>query len=318
MVGAVIVHQARIIGEGYTSPYGGNHAEVNAINAVKNKSLLKEATIYVSLEPCSHYGKTPPCANLIIKHQIPNVVIGCIDTFSKVSGEGIKLLEQNGCNVTVGILESDCKHINKRFFTYHEQKRPYIILKWAVTQDGFISPENNNGITWISNNFSKQQVHKLRAEEQAILIGTNTAINDNPKLNCRTWLGKNPLRIVLDRKLRIPKNNHIYNQQISTIIITEVEVENKDNLFFETINYNKSIVKQICDIAYKYEIQSIIIEGGSKTIQTFIDEKTWDEAHIYTGDSCFKKGVKAPIFNGNFISETKIKTDTFKIYSNDS
>ena len=318
MVGAVIVFQNKIIGEGYTSSYGGNHAEVNAINSVQDKDLLKKATIYVSLEPCSHYGKTPPCANLIIKHQIPNVVIGCIDTFSKVSGKGVKLLEQHGCNVTVGILEAECKEINKRFFTYHEQNRPYIILKWAVTQDGFIGPENNNGITWISNNFSKQQVHKLRAEEQAILIGTNTAINDNPKLNCRSWQGKNPIRIVLDRKLRIPKENYIYNQQINTIIITEVEVENKDNLFFETINYNKSIVKQICDIAYKYEIQSIIVEGGSKTIQTFIDENIWDEAQVYTGNSYFQNGVKSPKFKGSLIYETKIKTDTFKIYSNDS
>lgn len=318
MVGAIILFKDRIIGEGYTSQYGGNHAEVNAINSVQDKSLLKEATIYVSLEPCSHFGKTPPCANLIIKHQIPNVVIGCIDTFSKVSGKGIALLKQNGCKVTVGILEAECKAINKRFFTFHEKKRPYIILKWAVTQDGFISPKDNNGITWISNNFSKQHVHKLRTEEQAILVGTNTAITDNPQLTSRSWRGNSPVRIILDRKLKIPKEHHIYDQQIKTIILTEVDAENKDNLFFETIDYNNSIVKQICNIAYKYELQSIIVEGGSKTIQTFINENIWDEAQVYTGTSYFKSGIKAPEFKGNIVSQTKIKSDIFKIYSNDS
>ena len=200
MVGAVIVSNNKIIGEGYTSAYGGSHAEVNAINSVGNKSLLKEATLYVTLEPCSHFGKTPPCSDLIIKHKIPNVVIGCIDDNIKVAGQGIKKLKNAGCKVIVGVLEHECKTHHKRFFTFHNKKRPYIILKWAETPDGFIAPKTKQEQkpVWITNSYSRQLVHKWRSEEQAILVGTNTVLEDNPSLTTRTWTGENPIRVVID------------------------------------------------------------------------------------------------------------------------
>ena len=321
MVGAVIVHNEIIIGEGWHYQAGQPHAEVNAINSVKDKSLLKEATIYVSLEPCSHFGKTPPCANLIIEHHIPNVVIGCIDSFSEVSGKGIQKLKNNGYTVTVGVLENECIEVNKRFFTFHNKKRPYIILKWGETNDGFISPENNTEITWITNTYSRQLVHKLRAEEHAILVGTNTAITDNPKLDCRTWKGNNPVRIVLDRTLRIPNDYYLFDGNIKTIIITTTDSiknqESKTNLIYETIDFSENIATQICDVLYKHQLQSVIIEGGSKTLQSFIDEKLWDEARVFKGVTTFLEGIKAPEFKGIVVGSIPIKEDTLTIYNND-
>ncbi len=330
MVGAVIVYNSRIIGEGYTSLYGGNHAEVNAIHSVKNKSLLKKSTIYVSLEPCSHFGKTPPCSQLIIKHQIPTIIIGCIDESALVSGSGVKQLKANGCTVIIGVLEDECKEINKRFFTYHNKKRPYIFLKWAQTQNGFIAPKNNTKITWISNNFSKQLAHKLRAEEQAILVGTNTVITDNPKLNCRNWIGNNPVRIILDKNLRIPKGYHVFDGRVKTIVITEQSekdgnfkhltkhlFDRKQKLVFETIDFTKNVASQIAAVLYKHEIQSVIIEGGSKTLQTFIDANLWDEALVFTGTPSFKNGIKAPVLSGKLIETLHIKSDTLNTYFND-
>lgn len=294
---------------------GQPHAEVNAINSVQDKSILKEATIYVSLEPCSHFGKTPPCANLIIEHKIPNVVIGCIDSFSEVSGKGIKKLEDAGCNVTIGVLESECLTLNKRFFMYHNKKRPYIILKWAETQDGFIAPENNNGITWITNSYSKQLVHKLRATEQAILVGTNTALIDNPKLNTREWFGNSPTRIVIDRNLKIPKENYLLDESIKTIILTEEDKENYNQTFFEKIDFSDNLALQICKVLHQHQLQSIIIEGGSQTLQTFIDANLWDEAHVFTGETEFKNGVKAPeLKNEKLLLTRKINNDTQKKY----
>jgi len=325
MVGSVIVHNEIIIGEGWHYQAGQPHAEVNAINSVKDKTLLKEATIYVSLEPCSHFGKTPPCANLIIEHNIPNVVIGCVDSFSEVSGKGIEKLQHNGCNVTVGVLEKECIALNKRFFTYHTKKRPYIILKWAESEDGYISPllnplskvEEAIGPVWITNTYSRQLVHKLRAEEQAILVGTNTAITDNPKLDIRTWKGHNPVRIVLDRTLKVSTNNHLFDGSIKTIVLTEIEKQNLENLFFEVIDFSKNIGSQICEALYKHQLQSVIIEGGSKTLQSFINEKLWDEAHVFKGASTFSEGVKAPIFKGILLASKHIKEDTLTIYSNE-
>lgn len=308
MVGAVIVYKNKIIGEGYTSEYGGNHAEVNAINAVANKSLLKEATLYVTLEPCSHYGKTPPCSDLIIKHQIPNVVIGCIDDNKKVAGKGIEKLKNAGCNVAVGVLEVDCKTHHKRFFTFHNKKRPYVILKWAETADGFIAPKTKNELkpVWITNAFSRQLVHKWRAEEQAILVGTNTVIQDNPSLTVRDWIGQNPMRVVIDSDNKLSKKYAVFNNDAETIVINK-----------NTIDFSKKIAQQICDVLYKKEVNSVIIEGGAKTLQTFIDDNIWDEARVFTGNTQFKTGVEAPIFNGNLISEEKIMTDSLKIYVND-
>ena len=308
MVGSVIVLNNKIIGEGFTSAYGGNHAEVNAINSVANKEILKEATIYVTLEPCSHFGKTPPCSDLIIKHQIPNVVIGCVDDNLKVAGKGIKKLMENGCNVTVGVLEKECKQHHKRFFTFHNKKRPYIILKWAETKDGFIAPKTKNEKkpVWITNSYSRQLVHKWRAEEQAILVGTNTVSHDNPSLTTRDWVGQNPVRIIIDRDEKLSKSFAVFNHESQHLIIS------KNN-----INFSKNVAAQICDILFQNDINSVIIEGGSKTLQTFIDENLWDEARVFYGNIAFKKGIKAPIFQGKFIAETHILNDKLKFYLND-
>ena len=308
MVGCVISHNHNIIGEGFTSPYGGNHAEVNAIASVSDKTLLKESTLYVTLEPCSHYGKTPPCANLIVSHQIPKVVIGTLDTHSKVSGNGIEILKSSGCDVTVGVLEEECKSHHKRFFTFHNKKRPYIILKWAESNDGFIAPsfKTEQKPVWISNEISRQLVHKWRAEEHAILVGATTVLSDNPSLTVRDWAGQNPVRIVLDRYNNLPKNSGVFNKASETIVISEHEID-----------FNNNIASQVCNFLFKEEIQSVIIEGGSKTLQLFIDENLWDEARIFKGNMNLKTGVKGPVFSGTLISETQISKDVLKTYMND-
>ena len=330
LVGCVIVYKNEIIGEGWHYQSGKPHAEVNAINSVKNQTLLTEATIYVSLEPCSHFGKTPPCANLIIEKGIKNVVIGSVDPNPKVAGNGIKLLKEHGCIVTEGVLENECNLLNKRFFTFHQKKRPYIILKWAETNDGFIAPIKTNRKevkpVWITNKTSRQLVHKWRAEEQSILVGTQTVIDDNPSLTTRDWQGNSPIRIVLDRKLRIPGKASILDGSLKTIVITDDESvisaslndrKSKQNIHIETINFSDNIATQICGITYRYNIQSIIIEGGAKTLQTFIDVDLWDEARIFTGNSSFNEGTKAPVLKGNLIFEEKINQDTLRIYNND-
>ena len=293
------------------------------MNSVKNKALLKETTIYVTLEPCAHFGKTPPCADLLVKHQFKNVVIGCVDANDLVAGKGIERLKKAGINVIVGVLEHECKAHHKRFLTVQEKKRPYIILKWAETKDGFIAPltRNEQKPVWISNKISQQLVHKFRSEEHAILVGTNTVIADNPKLNVRSWFGKNPVRIVLDRSLRIPENSNVFDGSVKTIVITKAKENRNDQqseaLFFEVIDFNENIAEQICTVLQKHQIQSVIIEGGTKTLQTFIDANLWDEARIFTGDTFFEKGIKGPIFLAKIISETKIKNDILKIYNND-
>ncbi|WP_348798825.1 bifunctional diaminohydroxyphosphoribosylaminopyrimidine deaminase/5-amino-6-(5-phosphoribosylamino)uracil reductase RibD [Flavobacterium adhaerens] len=297
LVGSVIVYKGKIIGEGWHQKAGEAHAEVNAINSVKDKSLLKNATIYVSLEPCSHFGKTPPCSDLIIKHKIPRVVIGTIDPFAKVSGNGIKKLIEAGIHVTVGILENECNELNKRFFTFHQKKRPYIILKWAQSQDGFIAPltKNEKKPVWISNSYSRQLTHKWRTQEQAILVGTQTVIDDNPKLNTRDWFGKNPIRIILDAKNRIPKESAVFDNATHTIVFTNSEkLALKENIVFEKINFKENISEQILTSLYKHNIQSVIIEGGLQTLQTFIDANLWDEARIFTGKATLSEGIKAP------------------------
>ncbi|MDB9732821.1 bifunctional diaminohydroxyphosphoribosylaminopyrimidine deaminase/5-amino-6-(5-phosphoribosylamino)uracil reductase RibD [Polaribacter sp.] len=319
-VGAVIVYQNKIIGEGFTSPHGENHAEVNAINAVENKSLLKEATIFVTLEPCSHFGKTPPCADLIVKHQLKQVVIGCLDSNSLVAGKGISRLEEAGINVIVGVLETECRMHHKRFFTVQENKRPYIILKWAETKDGFVAPKskNENKPVFISNTYSQQLVHKLRSTEHAILVGTKTVLADNPKLNIRSWSGENPIRVVLDSALRIPKNLNILDGSAKTIVITaarDKKIISSKDLIFEEIDFSKNIAKQVCEVLSKYDIQSLIVEGGTQTLQSFIDEKLWDEALVFVGNTSFSKGVKSPIITNEF-KEEFIEDDVLKRYIN--
>ncbi|TRX36266.1 bifunctional diaminohydroxyphosphoribosylaminopyrimidine deaminase/5-amino-6-(5-phosphoribosylamino)uracil reductase RibD [Flavobacterium restrictum] len=318
-VGAVIVVDDCIIGEGYTAPYGGSHAEVNAINAVKDKTLLEKATLYVSLEPCSHFGKTPPCCDLIIQYKIPNVVVGILDTNIKVAGKGIQKLRESGTRVTVGVLEADCYESNKRFFTFHEKKRPYIILKWAQSQDGFIAPLVKDEIkpVWITNPISRQLVHKWRSEEQAILVGTQTAIDDNPKLNTRDWSGKNPIRLVLDQHNRIPKSSHIFDNQTQTIIFTKQEILfNQENTIFETIDFEQNTVPQILEVLYQYQIQSVLIEGGTQLLNTFLAANIWDEARVFIGKKEFKTGIKAPeVPKGNTQKHT-ILDDELQIISN--
>nr|WP_315163264.1 bifunctional diaminohydroxyphosphoribosylaminopyrimidine deaminase/5-amino-6-(5-phosphoribosylamino)uracil reductase RibD [uncultured Flavobacterium sp.] len=297
MVGSVIVYNDMIIGEGWHKKAGEPHAEVNAINSVKDKSLLQKATIYVSLEPCSHFGKTPPCCDLIIKNKIPNVIIGSVDPNIKVAGNGIKKLIEAGATVTVGVLETECYDLNKRFFTFHQKKRPCIILKWAETKDGFIAPieKLEQKPVWITNPYSRQLVHKWRTEEQAILVGTQTVIDDNPKLDARDWFGNNPIRLVIDQNNRITKNSHIFDNQTKTIIFSKIKTEiAEENTIFEVIDFEQNIAQQIIVILYKYQIQSVIIEGGKQTLQTFIDANLWDEARIFIGNSHFNTGTKAP------------------------
>ena len=306
-VGAVVVHDDLIIGEGYTSVFGGNHAEVNAINAVKDKSLLSQSTIYVSLEPCSHFGKTPPCCNLIIENNIPNVVIGVTDSNEKVAGNGIKKLLEAGINVVVGVLEKECYQSNIRFFTFHEKKRPFIILKWAETQNGFIAPKirSQQKPVWITNEYSRQLVHKWRSEEQAILVGTQTVIDDNPMLNVRDWTGKNPIRIVLDLNNRIPQESHIFDKSQETFVITNDDIFN-----------NNKLAQEIANFCYNKNIQSIIIEGGSRTLQTFIDANIWDEARIFKSNNYFDDGIKAPILEAKIFEKFLIDGDELLIYRN--
>ena len=309
MVGSVIVHEDSIIGEGYTSKYGGNHAEVNAIHSVQDKSLLKQATLYVTLEPCSHYGKTPPCSDLIIAHKIPKVVIGCVDDNKKVAGKGIERLINAGCQVIVGVLEEACKEHHKRFFTFHNKKRPYVILKWAETKDGFIAPASKDTLkpVWITNEYSRQLVHKWRVEEQAILVGTNTVLNDNPSLTVRDWTGENPIRIVIDKKNDLTTEYNVLNNEAKTIIINNNLINKSEG----------NTAEQILNLLMENEITSVIIEGGSKTLQTFIDANLWDEARVFVGDIYFKQGIKAPVFSGKLISEQFIKEDVLKKYIND-
>jgi diaminohydroxyphosphoribosylaminopyrimidine deaminase/5-amino-6-(5-phosphoribosylamino)uracil reductase len=322
MVGSVIVLNDEIIGEGWHKKAGEPHAEVNAINSVKDKELLKKSTIYVSLEPCSHYGKTPPCANLIVEKGIKKVVIGIIDSNSKVSGKGILHLQQNGCDVIVGVLPDECFKLNKRFFTFHKKKRPFIILKWAETKDGFIDKNRNekeeNSPNWISNQYSQQFVHKMRAEEQAILVGTITALKDNPSLTVRSWEGENPLRVVLDRTAKIPKDYRLLNDGLKTIVFSEVKhsADSYGNVIFEHIDFCKNVPEQICEVLYNYEIQSVIIEGGAQILQSFIDVNLWDEAFVFVGNLKFNEGLKAPKLKKVPCEIRKISDDTLSVYKN--
>ena len=307
-VGCCIVYKNNIIGEGYTSSAGCNHAEINTIESVKDKSQLKEAVLYVTLEPCSHFGKTPPCTNEIIKNRIPKVVIGTLDPNPKVCGNGVKELEKAGIKVYIGVLEKQCKDHHKRFLTYVNKKRPYIILKWAETDDGFIAPETKKELkpVWISNKHSRQLVHKWRATEQSILVGANTIRQDNPKLTARNSTGTNPSIIIINRENDLDKNQDVFKSKADKIIITE-----------KLIDFNKPIAIQISNILYKKKINSVIIEGGLKTLTTFIQENIWDEARIFKSPVKFEKGVRAPIIKIKPKYETKIIDDQLSIIYNE-
>ena len=316
MVGSVIVYNGKVVGEGYHKRFGSHHAEVNAINSVKDKSLLSECTLYVNLEPCSHFGKTPPCSDFIIKHKIPKVVIGCIDTYSEVSGTGIEKMRKAGIDVKVAILEKESRELNKRFFTFHEKKRPYIILKWAESKDGFIAPKNQTKPFWMTSSESKNLVHKWRAEEEAILVGRITAEKDNPSLTVREIKGDNPIRIVIDKDLKLSEDLNLFNSESETIIFNEIKSDNQSDNNYIKIEFN-NVINSILEGLHKQNIQSLIIEGGTKTLQSFIDKNLWDEARIFTTDMKIENGVKSPIINREISFEKQIDTDSLKIIVND-
>jgi diaminohydroxyphosphoribosylaminopyrimidine deaminase/5-amino-6-(5-phosphoribosylamino)uracil reductase len=304
----VIVFENTIIAEGYTSPYGGAHAEVNAIQSVRDPKILEKSTLYVTLEPCAHFGKTPPCSDLIIAHKIPRVVIGCLDEHDKVCGKGISKLKAAGCEVIVGVLETECKIHHKRFFTYHSKKRPYIILKWAESKDGFIAPLIKSEIkpVWISSLRSRQLVHQWRAEEQAILVGANTVAQDNPSLTTRDVEGPNPIRIIIDLKNTLPESSQVFNSEAKTIKLTKNEIDP-----------NKPLAAQVSKALYLNKITSVIVEGGQKTLQAFINEGLWDEARIFSSETYLKEGIKKPQLKSIPVKETLIDSDSLKIILND-
>ena len=312
LVGCVIVHDGKIIGEGWHKKYGEAHAEVNAVESVSNKALLKEATLYVNLEPCSHQGKTPPCAEMITRHQIRKVVIANVDTNPKVSGSGIKKLRDAGVEVISGVLQREGRDLNRRFFTFVEKQRSYIILKWAETDDGFIAHENYES-KWISNDNSRQLVHRWRTEEDAVLVGTRTALHDNPQLNVREWTGRNPTRVFIDRFLRLDEKLNLFDRSQPTLCYNLLKHEEHHNLKLIRLDEGTFWEDMIHDL-YMRNIQSVIVEGGGLTLQTFIDGGWWDEARIFRSHHTFGKGIKGPLIRGKLISEDKIKDDQLSIY----
>jgi diaminohydroxyphosphoribosylaminopyrimidine deaminase/5-amino-6-(5-phosphoribosylamino)uracil reductase len=318
MVGCVIVHNDKIIGEGYHKQYGGKHAEVNAIECVKNQSLLKESILYVNLEPCSHHGKTPPCCEFIANKKIPKVVVGCKDYSKKVNGKGITYLEKN--NVKVILHNSyNSKILNKRFFNFHKNNRPYIILKWAETKDGFIDlmrSNNQKGVNWISTEYTKILVHKWRAEEDAILVGRKTVENDNPELTVREYKGINPIRIVIDPDLKLNSNYKIFNKSSKTIILNKIQNKESNNVIFLKAG-NKEMIESLMKYLQKIEIISLIVEGGKKTIESFLNSNYWDEARVIKGDKKFTNGIKAPNLNRKYSNVENLGKDRIYTYFND-
>jgi diaminohydroxyphosphoribosylaminopyrimidine deaminase/5-amino-6-(5-phosphoribosylamino)uracil reductase len=319
MVGAVLVHDNKVIGEGYHKLYGHPHAEVNCINSVKDedKHLVEHSAIYVSLEPCAHFGKTPPCADLLIRHKIPTVVIGCRDPFGQVDGKGIDKLKDAGINVITGILENECKELNKRFFTYHTAKRPYIILKWAQSKNHKIANADYSRVL-ISNAYSNRLVHKWRSEEAGIMVGTNTALYDDPALNTRQWTGPNPVRLVVDVNLRLPRCLKVFDKQQRTIVFNSLKHEEENNLTFYKISHASSLITEIISACYKLNIQSVLIEGGSKLAQSFVNENLWDEARIIENTQLIiADGLPAPVLSNQHLIHTQtVSTDVVSFYVN--
>lgn len=341
MVGAVLVYQNSIIGEGYHQQYGKAHAEVNCIASVAeaHRHLISKSVMYVSLEPCAHFGKTPPCADLIIKHKIPEIVIGCRDPFREVDGKGIEKLKTAGIKVEVGMLEKECHDLNKRFFTFHTKQRPYIILKWAQTADGKIAslnPSTSKGGTLkdsdrrrivhdrlrISNEYSNRLVHKWRSEEAAILIGTNTALMDNPELTTRLWPGHSPVRLVLDMNLRLPVSLKVFNREVPSIIFNSIREGKEDNLQYYRLNKDENIIHGLMNALYQLNIQSVLVEGGARLLQSFIDESIWDEARVITnqqlklnGEKENDSGLTAPSLKNSLRAElVKLQGDIVEIF----
>lgn len=303
MVGAVIVHNEKIIGEGYHQQFGEAHAEVNAVNSVDNQEILSECTIYVSLEPCSHFGKTPPCADLLVEKNFKRVVVGTLDAHAKVFKKGIKRLEDHGIDVTVGVCEAECLELNRAFFTFHEKKRPYVLLKWAQTKNGLLdNSEGKQGeVSWISSRETQVKVHGWRNEYQSILVGKNTVLNDDPSLTIRAVKGKNPIRIVLDSQNEIPSNATVKDSNVQTIVFNKEKEGNENGVQY--IQLNDLNPQHILESLFKQQIQSVLIEGGGSVLQSFIDANLWDEARIITGNTNFSSGTQAPNIEGQKIRE---------------
>ncbi|MBC7828825.1 MAG: bifunctional diaminohydroxyphosphoribosylaminopyrimidine deaminase/5-amino-6-(5-phosphoribosylamino)uracil reductase RibD [Chitinophagaceae bacterium] len=341
MVGAMLVHENRIIGEGYHQYYGGPHAEANCIGSVKeaDRHLISEAVLYVSLEPCAHFGKTPPCADLIIENSIREVVVGCRDPFIEVNGKGIEKLRDAGTRVTTGVLEEKCRELNKRFFTFHTQHRPYILLKWAQTQNGKIAAPPNppqsvdrdalHERLYISNEYTNRVVHKWRSEEASILVGTNTALLDDPALTNRYFPGNSPVRLVVDMDLELPSGLKIFTDgQAYTIIFNSKkhEINNlsshaeSQGIGFYQVTHDVSLVHQIVHALYQLNIQSVLVEGGARLLQSFIDEELWDEVRVITNSELqVPDGLSAPsLFNQRLIEEDAIMSDQIHYFANNS
>jgi diaminohydroxyphosphoribosylaminopyrimidine deaminase / 5-amino-6-(5-phosphoribosylamino)uracil reductase len=331
MVGAVLVYDDKIIGEGWHQQYGGPHAEVHAVRDAKEKGfsdLISQSTLYVSLEPCAHVGKTPPCTDLIIQHKIPAVVIGSTDPFKAVNGKGIDKLKKAGVNVQTGVLEKECNELNKRFFTFHTKLRPYIILKWAQTGDGFMAhlPTNGKVTTQdvqrllISNEYSNRIVHQWRSEEAAILIGTNTALHDDPSLTTRLWPGASPMRLIIDMNLRLPVNLKVFDGTVKTIVFNSSKQEEKNNLLFYKLDSQKKLIPQLLQALFELNIQSVLVEGGVQLLQSFIDAGSWDEARIITNKKLLcKEGLAAPVLkSGHKISTQQVAGDQIDYFRHDT
>lgn len=312
MVGCVIVHEGKVIGEGYHEIYGGPHAEPNAIQSVQNKNLLPESTVYVTLEPCAHWGKTPPCANLLVEKQVKKVVVGALDSNPLVGGKGIQILRDAGIEVVTGILSDKIRNQNRRFFTYIEKKRPYILLKWAQTEDGFIARENYDS-KWISSQYSRQLVHKWRSEEDAIMVGTLTAQYDNPKLNVRDWEGKNPVRVVIDRKLLLNPDLYLFDQSQATFCYNQIQEKTEGSLQHVKMEEGFDVEAVLSDLYHK-KIQSILVEGGAQLLKKFIEKELWDEARVFTGNIAFGQGITAPKLTGVLQEEINIMGDKLQVF----
>lgn len=317
MVGAVLLYDDRIIGEGYHESYGQAHAEVNCIQSVHplDQALIEKSTLYVSLEPCAHHGKTPPCTELIIRYKIPRVVIACNDPYQEVNGKGIELLKAAGVEVTVGVLESAAKILNQRFICCQEKKRPYIILKWAQSADGKIAA-NGNHRTYISNEYTNILVHRWRSEEAAILVGAGTAIMDNPALTVRAWKGNNPLRLLIDRNLKTPASAQLLDQSVPTIVFNSIKESTITNLRYCLIKQTDDFIPAMLEILMKEKIQSILVEGGAEILNAFIQKGLWEEARIITNTALqIGQGLAAPILKDAFLKEAfQLHTDHIQFY----
>lgn len=311
VVGCVVVHEGKIIGEGWHRQHGGPHAEVNAVAAVADPGLLSQSTVYVTLEPCAHFGKTPPCADLLIHHRVKKVVVANVDPFHLVAGEGIKKLRAAGMEVVTGILEKQGRALNRRFFTQVEKQRPHIILKWAETAEGFVARENHDS-KWISDACSRQLVHKWRTEESAVLVGARTAQHDDPQLNVRDWTGRDPVRVVIDRFLKLNRKLKLFDGQQRTLCYNVLTHEEHPNLSLIRLDEGNFLQALVHDL-HRQKIQSVIVEGGAYTLQAFIDAGLWDEARIFVSPQTFGKGIAAPVLKGYGFNEVKLDRDVLRM-----